>query len=676
MATYTSNDIRNIALVGQSGSGKTTLAETLLHHAGAIATRGTVEQGTTVCDFDPQEKLARYSLDSALVGFEHDGRHVNLLDTPGSADFLGRALSVVPAVETMVIVLSANAGVETVSLRMMETAAERQKCRLIVVNKIDAAEGVEQLVEDIREIWGKVCLPLNLPAESGTKVLDCFFAPSSEGADFSSAEEAHQEIVDQVVELDEALMEKYLEGEEMTPEQLHAPFVKALREGHLIPICFVSARTGAGIPELVRVINELMPSPAEANPPLILKGEQQVEVTTKPDRPVVAHVFKVGFDTYAGKLSVFRIFQGKVTSASQLYVNDARRPFKIGHLLKLHGKEQRKIDEAVPGDICAVARVDEISANAILHESHDADDYRMQPLKFPEPMYALALEIKKRGDEQKLSEALSRACEEDPCLRVEQNTEANETIIRGLGELHLRLLREKMKDRYNVEVETRTPSVAYRETITGAARAQYRHKKQTGGAGQFGEVHLRVEPLPPGSGFQFVSEVVGGAIPGQYIPAAEKGVRMVLKTGAIAGYPIQDIKVAVYDGKHHPVDSKEIAFVTAGKKAFIEAFTKAKPIVLEPWVKIHTTVPQENVGDVTGDLASRRGRPSGQAQLPGGRARVDGEVPIAELDDYQSRLKSMTGGAGSYTMEFSHYEKVPEDKQRELMQAFKPVEEE
>jgi elongation factor G len=678
MAAYTTQDIRNIALVGQAGSGKTTLVEALLKESGIIASVGTIERGNTVCDFDPQEKQLQHSLDCALIDLTIQDTHVNLLDTPGYPDLLGRSVSVLPAVETAAIVISAQAGIEPVTERMMEIATERRLCRTIIINKIDCTDtDIPALLGQIQEVFGSECLPINLPAEGGSRVIDCFFRPGGGPTDLSSVEEAHTQLIDQVVEVDEALMELYLEqGQELEPDQLHDPFEEALREGHLIPVCFVSAKTGAGIPELLNIFDRLMPNPTEGNPPPFMKGEgatmKAVTVTPDPQQHALAHVFKVINDPFRGRLGLFRIHQGTITPESQLFIGDARKPFKVGHLLRVRGKDQEEMNQGIPGDICAVARIDEIHFDAVLHDSHDEDHHHLRSIECPLPMFGLAIETQKRGDEQKLSDALHNLAAEDPCFQVEHNAATNETVIRGLGELHLRVMLERLAERYHVEVGTHPPSIAYRETILKPAEGHHRHKKQTGGAGQFGEVFLRVEPLDRGQGFEFGNEVVGGAIPGQFIPAVEKGVRQAMEEGAIAGYAMQDIRVVVYDGKHHPVDSKEIAFSTAGRKAFLDAVAKAQPVILEPMVDIQITCPNESMGDLSGDLSSRRGRVTGTESLPAGRITIIGEVPLAELKDYESRLKSLTGGEGIYRIDFNRYEQVPGNIQKALEKHLQP----
>ena len=679
--SYTTENIRNIAITGQSGSGKTTLVEALLHSAGAINQKGSVARGTTVCDFDPQEKTHQHSLDCAITSLDYRDSHVNLIDTPGYPDFMGRALAVLPAVETCAVVVDAQAGIEMVTRKMMEQAGARGMDRLLIVNRIDA-DGVnlEGLLQQLRDTYGSECLPLNLPAGGGASVVDCFFQSQGVETDFLSVAEAHVNIVDQVVELDDDLMEQYLEqGEDISPEQLHEPFEQALREGHFIPICFVSAETGAGVPELLDIFARLMPNPGESNPPPVFSGEgdnaQQLSLSPDPDGHVIAHVFKVNIDPFVGKLGVFRIHQGTVTKDSQLYIGSARKPFKVGHLLKLQGREHQEIDRGVPGDICGVAKIEDIHFNALLHDSHDEDQVYLQSIDLPAPMYGLAIQAKSRGDEQKISDALHKLGAEDQSFLVEHNAATNETVIRGLGEFHLRIMLEKLKERHNVEVDTRPPKIAYKETISANAEGHHRHKKQTGGAGQFGEVFLRVEPLPRGDGFEFRDAVVGGVIPKPLIPAVEKGIRQALEAGALSGYPMQDLRVTVYDGKHHPVDSKEVAFIAAGKKAFLDAFHKARPVVLEPIVDINVTAPNGAMGDINADISGKRGRIKNTVALTGGMSAITASVPLSELDNYQSQLKSMTGGVGSYSLSFSHYDPVPAKTQKELMAAYKPAQE-
>jgi elongation factor G len=669
--------LRTLALVGPATAGKTSLAEALLWKAGAIGAAGTVERGTTVSDYDTLEKKAQRSLSASILHFDHRGIRTHLVDTPGATDFLGQSLPALEAVETAAVVISATTGIEPMAVRMMQWAAQRERDRIIIVNKIDA-QGVnlQALVAQLQQAFGKECLPVNLPAKKGTAVVDCFYNMTQEGGatDFSSVADAHRALVEQVVEVDAAFVERYLNDGDVDPQELHAPLEQALREGHLIPICFVSARTGAGVPELLDVISRLLPDPTEANAPAFLNGEgadaKPLAAQPDPSLHVLAHVFKIAQDPYVGKMGVIRVHQGTLTAGSQLYVGDARRPFKVGHLFMLQGKEFTDVPRAMPGDLCAIAKVEELHFDAVLHDAAEDDHIHLKPLEFPVPVHGLAIEPKRRGDEQRLHDILQKLVSEDPCLRLEHAASTNETVVYGLGELHLRTLLDRLTEVHRCEVTTRPPRIAYRETITAPAEGHHRHKKQTGGAGQFGEVFLRVEPLPRGSGFEFIDQVKGGAIPYNFMPAVEKGVRLALESGVVAGYPVVDLRVVVYDGKHHSVDSKEIAFIQAGKKALIAAVQAARPSVLEPIVNVEITAPEHHVGDITGDLASRRGQVSGTASAAGGLA-VLAQAPLSELSSYQSRLNSLTGGQGRYTLAFSHYEPVPPTVQTQLASQYR-----
>ena len=680
MSRYTTQAIRSVALVGHGAVGKTSLAEALLFATGAIPAKGSIERGTTVCDFEPQEKEAGHSLNSAVVNFAYEDTHIHLIDTAGYPDFSGQSIAALAGVDTALVVINAQTGIELMTERMMQYAADRKLARMIVVNKIDADNiDLPALLNDIRDTFGKQCLVLDLPAHDAADVIEVLEHDSGD-TDFDSVAEAHRALIDQLVEEDEELLMQYLEdGADPSTSDLHAPFEKALREGHLIPVLFTSAKTGAGIKELLHVLASLAPNPTESNPPPFYKGElgNAEPFHAEPDasKHVLAHVFKVISDPYMGKISVFRVHQGTVKKDMQLFVGDSKRAFKAAHLYQLQGKATVEVDELLPGDIGAVAKIDDIEFDSVLHDSHDEDHIHLAPLEFPKPMAGLAVETKKKGDEQRLFEILAKLASEDPTFVIERHPSSNETVIRGLGEIHLKSKLDKMFNQYKLEVDTKPPRIPYRETITGTAEGICRHKKQSGGAGQFGEVHLRVEPKGRGEGFEFVDAIKGGVIPGVFMPAVEKGVRQALADGIVAGYAVEDVKVTVFDGKTHPVDGKEVAFVAAGKKATIEAIRNAHPIILEPIVNIEIVVPQNHIGDMAGDLSSRRGHVTGTGEKAHGMAIVSGEVPLAEISDYQSRLKSLTGGQGSYTVEFSHYAAVPMHVQQQLASKFELHEE-
>ncbi len=663
------HEIRNIAFVGQTGTGKTSLIERLLFESHSSQHLGHVEDGDTITDFDDQSIHYQHSVEATPVTLSWQKHQMNIIDTPGQAELLGRTLSIFPAVETTALILDASLPINQVSERLFKFAQEQKKCQMIVVNKIDQhTDKLVALLEDIEQRFGAQCLPINLPSDKPAEVIDCYFEPNPEQATlFSGVEDAHELLIDQVVEVDEALMELYLEqGSELTPEQLHDPFEEALRTGHVIPVCYVSSDTGAGCDLLLRTLAKIMPMPDEGNPPLLEKNGKRVSIDCDKRDHTVAHVYKINVDPYMGKLAYVRVFQGELTTGSQLFVGDSSKAFKVGHLYNLQGKKRQEISSAKAGDLCVLVKVDDLEFDSVIHDSHDEDGVAFKTLNFPESMYSLALRPKKRGDEQKLSDVLAKIAAEDPTLKIEHRTRTNETVLSGQGEFHLKIALEKMLKVFKLDVETSQPSVEYFETITKPAEAQYRHKKQSGGAGQFGGVQLKVKPLARGAGFKFVNKVVGGAIPTALIPAVEKGIQQALEEGAISGNPIRDIEVTVFDGKYHSVDSKEIAFVIAGKKAFLQAVEEAGPIVLEPIVDLTLEIPTASVGDVSGDLSGNRGLIVGSEQGAFGSTLLEAKSPINELQDYSRRLKALTGGEGRFSMTLSHYEPAPPTIQKKV----------
>ncbi|MGF1775082.1 elongation factor G [Vibrio wakamikoensis] len=656
------HEIRNIAFVGQTGTGKTSLVERLLFESHAINNLGHVEDGDTITDFDDQSIHYQHSVEATPVTLSWRNHQMNFIDTPGQVELLGRTMSIFPAVETSALVLDAGSSINQVSERLFRFAKDQKKCQMVIINKIDQhPDKLLALLEEIEQRFGAQCLPINLPSQKPAEVVDCYFEPNPEQTTlFSGVDEAHELLVDQVVEMDESLMELYLEqGSELTPEQLHDPFEKALRTGHVVPVCFVSSDTGAGCELLLRTLAEIMPMPDEGNPPMLEKNGKQVAIDCDKRDHTVAHVYKVNVDPYMGKLAYVRVFQGEITAGSQLFVGDSSKAFKVGHLYNLQGKKRQEITTAKAGDLCVLVKVDDLAFDSVIHDSHDEDGVQFKTLNFPESMYSLTLTPKKRGDEQKMSDVLAKIAAEDPSLKIEHRTRTNETVLSGQGEFHLKIALEKMQKVFKLDVETSQPSVEYFETITKPAEAQYRHKKQSGGAGQFGEVQLKVRPLERGAGFRFVNKVVGGAIPTALIPAVEKGIVQALEEGAISGNPIKDIEVTVFDGKYHSVDSKEIAFVIAGKKAFLQAVEAAGPIVLEPIVDLSLEIPTQHVGDVSGDLSANRGLIVGSEQGTYGSTILVAKSPINELADYSRRLKALTGGEGRFSMTLSHYEPAP-----------------
>jgi len=679
MADYSPADIRNVALVGHGNTGKTSLAELMLNKAGLTSRVGTVEEGNTVCDFDDLEHERGHSIDSAVVHFEHNTCHVNLIDAPGYPDFIGQALCALAGVETALVVISAPAGIEVNTRKLFAAAGELGLARVVVINKIDAENiDLQALVSGLREAFGRSLLPMNLPADGGKSVVSCLGGSGERQTDFSDLESARTALMEAVVESDEAMMERYLGGEEISQDELAAAFGKAMIDSALVPIVFTSARTGAGVGELMDIIATYCPSPATGWTRRLIVGDgesvQEKELQADPSGPLVAQTFKIFSDPKSNiKYSVLRIFSGTMKSDSNFNINNEKRSVRPGHLLRLQGAEHTETDRAIAGDIIALAKIDELQIGDVA-QIGSPGTLPLPPL--PQPMFSLAIEPKSRGDEQKISGALTRLAEEDKTFVVSRDRQTNELVISGIADLHLRVLLQRMQMRFKLEVNTKPPKIPYRETITKPAEGHYRHKKQTGGAGQFGEVYLKVEPLERNAGFEFVDEIFGGAIPGQFLPSVEKGVVEMMEQGAVAGFPIQDVRVRVYDGKHHPVDSKDIAFRIAGKLAMKDAILKAGPVLLEPVVNLEVTVPSQYVGDITSDLSGRRARIQGQDVLPGNMTVIRAQAPLAEVAQYNTQLRSVTGGQGSYTMEFSHYDIVPPNIQQELMKQFKPKEEE
>src|SRR5438552_3425013 len=606
MPSYTTADIRNVLIAGHGGSGKTTLVDALLFASGTVTRKGSVTDGSSFSDFEKEEKDHKHSIYSSILHADHLGKRINLVDAPGSPDLIGAAISCMPAVETVAIVVNAQSGIEVVTRRVWEAAKAQNLPRAIIINKIDMPEvKLEALVKKIQETFGSECLPINLPSGNGKTVVECLLNSAGE-SDFDTVKRCHAAMLDQIVEMDENLMEKYLGGEEPDFNALHPAFEKAMDEGHVVPILFCDAKNNVGVPELLDAMAKHFPSPEEGNPEPFLSGEpgpteKPFEYKNDPGKALLAHVFKVTTDPFVGKLAIFRVHQGRVTGQSQIFIANNKKPIKLGHVFHLQGKEHKEAQEVIAGDIGAVAKIEDIHTNDVLHDDHALDTVHLKPLVFPTPMFGLAVTPKARGDEQKISAMLSKIAEEDQTFKWHTDSQTHEMEINDTDDLHLRLVLEKLKNR-GVQVDTKPPKIAYRETIQQKAEGHHRHKKQTGGAGQFGEVFLKIEPMERGAGFEFVDRVKGGTIPTQFIPAVEKGIRQVLEVGPLAGYPVHDVRVIVYDGKHHAVDSKEIAFATAGKKAFIDAMVKARPIMLEPVVNIEITVPEQNMGDITGDL--------------------------------------------------------------------------
>jgi len=664
-------DIRNIVLLGHGGAGKTTLAEAMLHAAKVTGRLGSVDDGTSHLDFSDIEKDRKHSVDPSAAHLDHAGATINVIDAPGYPDFIGGAICALSGADVAVVVISATAGIEVNTRRLFKAAQDAGMPVALVVNKIDGDNvDFEQILGSITETFGAACKPMNLPSGGGSAVVDCFTNDAGD-ADVGDVGDANMQLTENIIEADEELMEAYLGGEEVPPAKLGAAFAQAMVEGTVVPVLFSAARNEVGITELMDAVAKYFPSAADVPGRGVRSGEADdadaADVSADASKPFVGQAFKITTDPFVGKLAWIRVLQGTVQPDTTYQLRDEKKGAKIGHLFKIQGKETSEVKQAVAGEIIALAKVEEIQTGDVLHKEA-APMYRAMPPS-PTPMYSLAVTPKSRGDEQKISEALSKLTDEDPTFQALRDSQTNETVISGIGDLHLRIMLTKMKERFDLEVDTKPPKIPYRETITTKAEGHHRHKKQTGGAGQFGEVYLRVEPTERGEGFDFVNDLYGESIPRQFLPAIEKGIREVLSNGAIAGYPMQDIRVSIYDGKHHPVDSKEVAFKTAGRYAFIDGVKNAKPVLLEPVVNLEVSIPANYMGDIASDLSGRRGRILGQDMLPGNMCVVRAQAPLAEVMQYNSQLRSVTGGQGSYAMELSHYEPVPGNVQQQIIAA-------
>ena len=666
------SDIRNIVLLGHGSSGKTSLAEAIIHKTGVTSRLGSVDEKTSICDFSEEEKQHQHSISSSVVHTSYGGKTINLIDTPGSPDFIGPAIKAIPAAETAIIVINATAGIETNTRKLFQLAVQAKKAPIIVINKIDSDNiHLPELLKNIQETFGSTCRCANLPAQGNNAVIDCI-ENSSGDSPLADVAQAHTDLIESVIEADDELMESYLSGEQISSEKIASVFSEALTTGTLVPVVFTNARQEIGVSELIELIVKFTPSPVQASPAVVIDSDQSTKLKAEASGPLAGLVFRVGFDPRSNmKYSSIRIFSGTIKSDTNIFRNDDKKSIRPGHILKSQGLETSETPAGIAGDIITLAKVEELKIGDLIHDGSVSGSFELPVV--PEPMFSLAIEPASRGDEQKVGNTLAKMVEEDPCFKITRDTQTKELVVSGLGELHLRVILEKMERNFKLSVTTKQPKIPYRETITAKSEGHYRHKKQTGGAGQFGEVYLRIEPAERNSepSLQYSWDIFGGSIPGQFEPAVEKGINDVMQKGFVAGFPMQDIKVSIYDGKYHPVDSKEVAFRAAGKGAFLDALGKAKTVLLEPIVNIEVTIPSENMGDITGDLASKRGRVQGQDMLAGNFVVIKAQVPLSEVTQYNSQLKSVTGGRGSYSMSLSHYEIVPPNIQQQVVAAYK-----
>lgn len=665
MASDKGEVIRNVALVGHSGSGKTMLAEALLFKGGELSRLGKVSDGTTASDFDLDEKEGKKSFYSALLHTMWKSRDINILDTPGSADFIGQVYGALSVAELALITVNAAAGIEVGTRKAWELVKQQGCACMFVITRMDAENArFDEVVAALQETFGPACTPLMVPVGSGGNfrgVVNLLHPSEVPDTMQESVEMQRGVLMESLISGDDTLLERYLEGEIISPAELESVFTPVLVEKTIVPILCCAAEQDRGVTELLDIIAAYGPSPAYAQKQT-LNGQRGVEEhVTDLAGPLTAQVFKIMSDEFVGKVSFIRVFEGVLKGGDTIVLVNSGRTVKLPKLFRPQGKEQKEVNEADAGAIVATAKVEELHVGDTLAATKDQRPFVMP--HYPIPMVARAVEPKTRGDEAKISEGLRRLAEADPTFQVEMNAQTKELVISGIGEQHIGLMLNRLQRR-GVQITTKLPKIAYRETISGKADVRYRHKKQTGGAGQFAECAIRIEPNERGAGYAFIDKIFGGVISQPFRQSVDKGVQDKMTEGIIAGYPVVDLKVELYDGKEHPVDSKDIAFQIAGREAVKEAVLKASPVLLEPIVKMEVIVPAKYMGDVTGDISSRRGRVSGMESL-GDFQVVKAEVPLAEIQQYSAFLQSVTAGEGSYVVEFLRYEVVPQH----LMQA-------
>lgn len=688
MKVYDAAAIRNVALVGHSGSGKTQLTSALLFDSGAVNRFGKVDDGTTVTDYDEEEIARKHTLSAGLAAAEWNKCKINVIDTPGMGNFLSDARASLRVVEAALVVVDAVSGVQVSTEKVWADAEELEVPRLVVINRLDRDRAsMERALESVRSAFGRGAVALQIPIgeEKGfTGVVDLVamkaytFAIDDSGkmteaevppqlADAAKA--ARESLIEMVAEADDALMEKFFEAGTLTQEELLEGLHRGVRAGRVYPVLCTSAAHNIGIQPLLDAIVHYVPAPTEHAMKGVKPGtDEDVEKEANPSGPVVAYVFKTIADQFAGRITLFRVVAGTLKSDSN--VNNITRDTqeRLGHLLLVQGKTQTHVPEVKAGDIGAVAKLKDTQTGDTIGDRNGG--FAMKPMKFPEPVISYAMEPKSRGDEDKISTAMHRLMEEDPSIGYSRDPQTHELLLSGQGQLHIEVTVAKLKRRFGVEVNLKLPRIPYRETITASTEAHGRHKKQTGGHGQFGDCKIRMEPLPRGSDFAFENEIFGGAIPRQFVPAIEKGIQETRMRGYLAGYPVVDFKVTVYDGSYHDVDSNEMSFKMAGRLAFKDAMSRCRPTILEPVMQVEVVAPSDYAGDLMGDLNGRRGRISGM-DTRGGSTVIKAQVPMAEMLSYEQQLTSMTGGRGGYHMEFSHYEEVPPHQQAKIIEKSK-----
>lgn len=677
------SNVRNVILISHSGAGKTSTTEHILAETKTIPKPGSVEHGNTVSDYNKDEIERKISINSSLLHFNYNGVKVNLIDTPGYSDFVGETILGLTAVDGAVVLINAVSGIEVGTNQAFKFINKLKMPCMVFINKMDKENAdFHKSVDTLRNMFGKKTVVLGYPIGKESSFKGIADVITEEGADLLFGEDkekfqrSKEMLIEIVAETDDNLLEKYLESGELSQEEIRGAFKKGVLAGKIMPIIAGSALSNIGIKELVKAIVNYFPSPLETSGKIGINQLDNSEITILPEENEFfsAQVFKTISDTFVGQITAFKIFSGNITSNATLYNVNKKQREKISQLSILQGKQLIPVDSLAAGDIGCVTKLKGT-------ETGDSFGDEKHPIVFsafeiPEPVISLSIKPKTRSDEDKISTALHRLTMEDLALRAERDSQTKELVLSGMGDLHLNIMINRLKENFGVQVDIGTPKVAYRETITAKGDAQYKHKKQSGGAGQFAEVWLRIEPLPKGSGFEFVSEVVGGAIPAPFLVSCEKGIKSAMEGGIIAGYPVVDVRAIVYDGKTHPVDSKDIAFQIAARQGFKESFMKAKPILLEPIMEVDFIVPDEYTGSITGSLSSRRGRILEMKLAEGGYSNIKANVPLEEMYKYTNELKSITAGRGTYTMKFSYYEQVPSNIAQTIIAKAKKTQEE
>lgn len=679
MAKHEPGDVRNLALAGQMGAGKTMLAEAMLLKTGVTNRLGSIADGTTFSDTDPQEKAHQYSINATPLHCSWSKKELNLIDSPGGIDFYGQQVAAISGADTAVICVNAAKGVEVVTRKAWDLAGEIGRARAVVITRMDGENVVYQdILKTVQDVFGKQCVPFTIPqgeGESFSGVVDVFGnAIPDDLAD--EAEGLRMEITERAVEADDALMEKYLEQGEISDEEMMNAMQPAIAAGTMVPVFCCAAEKDLGVQPFMDAVAKFFPAPEQFKIKVVRgTGEEAAEEELAPeeDGPFLGQVFKVISDPHVGKMCFVRVWNGALNAKDTVEIAASGQKVKIPQLMRHNGEKHEDVPAGALGDIVTVAKLEDLSNGDVIRAQ--GSDMDLPTIPFPKPMVGLAVMPKARGDEQKIGTALNRLCDEDPTIVSERDPQTHEQVIRGLGQIQLDVMLDRMKTRYGVEVTTKPPKIPYLETISAKADGHYRHKKQSGGAGQFAEVYFHVWPNERGEGVEFRNAIVGGAISQQFVGSTEKGVHQAMEKGPLAGYPIVDMVVEVYDGKEHPVDSKDIAFQTAGRNATYDAMEKAKPVLLEPIVNLEVIFPPDYTGDINSDISGRRGRPTGMDTM-GDMQVITAQVPLAEAADYGSTLKAITQGEGFFSMELSHYEPVPSNVAQQVIQRLKAEQEE